>query len=213
MNGMGIHRQLSQCRIYLVATSENKGREKFFVMGFRCAGFLAVFLVVSCVTALRAQTIQIKLVDGKTGRSVPDACVGVWMKKDTRMAVDIPTDKNGVARLRLTQRDNEVDISYSVRLGCGGNGAINPVLRYDGSLTTNTTGSHPSCAYPQSMPRARWKELDFSTKEVLQQGVVSANTCGHVTASPQPGEVILFVRSRNFREKIKDWQNSEAFPF
>jgi hypothetical protein len=75
-----------------------------------------------------------------------------------------------------------------------------------------STGYHPSCAFPESVPRARWKELDFSTKEVLQHGVVSSNTCGEATASPQPGEVILFVRPRNFREKVQDWKASEAFP-
>ncbi|MGA3126499.1 MAG: hypothetical protein ABSD13_07260 [Candidatus Korobacteraceae bacterium] len=135
------------------------------------------------------------------------------IKKNSRMFVYIPADKNGVARLRLTQKDNEVDSSYNSKLGCGGTGAINPVLKYDDTLTTYTTGDNPSCAFPQSMPNARWKEIDFSTKEALQHGVISANTCGKVTASPQPGEVIIFVRPRNFREKVQDWKNSEAFPF
>jgi hypothetical protein len=181
-------------------------------MRFAAEGFLALFLFASCATALRAQTIQIKLVNGRTGRPVAGACVGARTKGAGDKLSLIPADRDGVARLRLTQKDSEVDIPYDPKLGCGGNGAINPVLKYDDILTTYSTGDHPSCAFPESMPLARWKELDFSTKEVLQNGVVSANTCGEATASPQPGEVILFVRPKNFREKVHDWKASEAFP-
>ena len=121
--------------------------------------------------------IQIKLVNGKTWSPVADACVGAWMKDaSNKMSVYIPADRDGIARLRVTQKDGDVDISYNPKLGCGGNGAINPVLKYDDTLTTYSTGDHPSCAFPESVPLARWKQLDFSTKEVLQYGVVSANT-------------------------------------
>lgn len=182
-------------------------------MKFVAKGFLALFLFASCATA-RPQAIQIKLVYGKTGHPVAGACVGAWTKDaSNKRSAFIPTDKDGVARLRLAQKDSEVDISYDPKLGCGGNGAINPVLKYDDTLSTYSTGNHPSCGFPEDMPRARWKELDFSTKEVLQHGVVSTNTCGNATASPQPGEIILFVRPRNFREKVQDWKDSEAFPF
>ncbi len=182
-------------------------------MRFAEKAFLAFLLFASCATILRAQTIQIKLMNGKTGRPVAGACVGVWMKDPTnKMSVYIPAGKDGVARLRLTQKDTELDVFYNPKLGCGGNSAINPVLKYDDTLTTYSTGAHPSCAFPENVPNARWKEIDFSTKEVLQHGVVSANTCGTAAASPQPGEVILFVRSRNFHEKVQDWKASEAFP-
>jgi hypothetical protein len=174
---------------------------------------LALAFFASYSTALRAQTIQIKLVDGKTGRPVAGACVGAWIKDaNNKMSLYIPADKDGTARLRLTQEDSDVDISYNQKLGCGGTGAVNPVLKYGDTLTTYSTGDHPSCAFPESIPKARWKEIDFSTKEVLQHGVASAITCGKVMASPQPGEVILFVRSRNFHEKVQDWKASEAFP-
>jgi len=193
-------------------TTGDKCSMRFFAIRFAAKVFLTLLLFASCAAVLSAQTIQIKLVNGKTGRPVAGACVGVRMK-NARMSVFIPADKNGVARLRLTQKDNEVDISYNSKLGCGGNGAINPVFKYDDTMTTYTTGDNPSCAFPQSIPNARWKEIDFSTNEVLQHGVISANTCGKVTASPQPGDVTLFVRPRNFREKVQDWKSSEAFPF
>lgn len=38
---------------------------------------------------------------------------------------------------------------------------------------------------------------------VLQHGVVTANYCGNTTASPQPGEIIIFVRPLTWWEKLK----------
>jgi len=175
---------------------------------------LALLLLASSATALRSQNIQIKLVDGKTGRAVRDACVGAWMKNaSTKTSLFIPVDKDGVAHLRLTRKDSEVEVSYDPKLRCGGAGAINPVIKRDDTLTTYSTGFHPSCAFPESMPLARWKEINFSTDEVIEHGVASANTCGKVTIALQPGTVILFVRPRNHREKMYDWRNSEFFPF
>jgi len=194
-------------------TTGDKSSSRFFITEFAARSLLALIIWVLCVTALRAQAIQIKLVDGKTGRPVAGACVGAMMTKDYRKRVSIPMDKDGIASLRLTQKDNEVGSAVDTKLGCGGDGAINPVFKYADSLTTYTYGDHPSCAFPESMPNARYKGIDFSTKDVLEHGVVSANTCSRVTASPQPGEIILFVRPRNFREKVKDWLNRETFPF
>jgi hypothetical protein len=196
-------------------TTGNKSSRRSFAMNFAAKGLLAFLFFASYATALRAQTIQFKVVNGKTGRPVANVCVNAvdeW-SKTAWISVYIRTDKNGVAQLRLTHNDNEVDISYNLKLYCGPDGAINPVLKYNDTLRTYTTLYHPSCAFPQSIPNAREKEMDpISTKEVLQHGFVSANTCGKVTASPQPGQVILFVRPRNFHEKVQDWHNNEAFP-
>jgi len=182
-------------------------------MRFLATKFLAPLFFALCTTALCAQTIQIKLVDGKTGRLVGRACVGVWNRKDSQLPVYMSTDKDGVARLRLTQKDSEVDISYNPKLGCGGTGTTNPVLKYEDTLAIYSTGDHPSCALPATMPNARWKETDpIRTNEVLQKGFVSANTCGKATASPQPGIVVLFVRPRNFHERVQDWKAGEYFP-
>jgi hypothetical protein len=193
--------------------ASDKARKTFVAMSLPAKGFLVLLLFASSATALRAQTIEIRLVNGKTGRPVAHGCVGAWMKDPSKqMSLYIPADTDGVARLRLTRNDSEVDVSYNPKLGCGGTGAINPVLKYDDTLTTYTTGANPSCAFPESMPNGRYKEMDFPSKEVLQRGVVSANTCGKAAASPQPGVVILFVRPRNFWEKVQDWKASEAFP-
>jgi len=63
-------------------------------------------------TILCAQTVTIKLVDGRTGHPMLNSYVNVWVgpnpQKETMMM--IPTDKDGIARLRLTDNDNEVYI-------------------------------------------------------------------------------------------------------
>jgi hypothetical protein len=45
--------------------------------------------------------------------------------------------------------------------------------------------------------------MRFATKKILQSGVVTANVCGKVTASPEPGEAILFVRPLSWWKKLK----------
>jgi hypothetical protein len=43
----------------------------------------------------------------------------------------------------------------------------------------------------------------FSTRDVLQFGVVTENLCGKAKASPEPGELVIFVRPLTFWEKMK----------
>jgi hypothetical protein len=141
-------------------TTGDKSSRRYCAIRLTATALLALLFFASYATSLRAQTIRIKLVDGKTGLPVSGACVGVMMMKDYRKQVSsIPTDKDGIASLRLTQKDNEVDIAVDTKLGCGGDGAINPVFKYADSLTTDTYGDHPSCAFPESMPNARYKNL------------------------------------------------------
>ena len=160
--------------------------------------FLLFVALSSPGMLLYAQTIQIKLVNGRSGRPMAGTCVNVWVgeRKDT---MAIPTDDNGVARLRLTDKDSEVDV-HSLWKGCGFFGVTNPVVRYGNSLQINV--SYVLCR-PHA-PDYSWLALtSFSTQEVIQQGIVTPNSCGKATASPKPGEVIMFVRPANFWEKLK----------
>ena len=193
---------------YLKAESiGQQGRRRF------TAKTLFALLTFTSCTTLCAQKIEIVLVNGKTGRPVANACVSVWMTKDIRTRATIRTDKDGIAWLGLTKNDKEADVTPNVKLGCGGDGAINPVFKYADLLSAYTAVDAPSCTLPEKMQEARWKEMGpLSTKEVIQKGFVSANTCGKVTRAPQPGVVILFVRAKNFHEKVEDWKACEYFP-
>ena len=161
---------------------------------------LVTVLLVMPAMSLAAQTLEIKLVDGRNGRPMvgTSAYVNVWVGGERKEAISIPTDEKGVARLQLTLNPSEVNIPNSKN-----NGSIivdHPVVKYDESFRINAP-------YVLCGPRGggySWLELkNFSTKEVLDQGYVSANTCGKATVSPQPGQVVLFVRPLTFWEKMK----------
>ena len=197
-------------------TTGNMSGRMLFAMRVATRGLLSLFLLAPCAAVLCAQTIQFKVVNGITGRPVANVCVRTVAEWQQNHWVDIyiRTDKNGVALLRFTHNDNEVDIPYNLKLHCGPTGAINPIIKYIDTLKPHTGGDHPSCVFPPDLPNARVKEMDpIPTSEVLQHGFASANTCGNFTVSPQPGQVILFVRPRTFHEKVQDWKASEAFPF
>ncbi len=164
----------------------------------RVLNFLIFVALSSSGMLLYAQTIQIKLVNGRNGSPLAGTCVNVWVGNERKDAMAIPTDENGVARLRLTDKNSEVDV-HSWK-GCGSFGVTNPVVRYDNSLRINA--SYVSCQ-PHS-PDYSWLAItSFSTQEVIQQGIVTPNSCGKATASPKPGEVIMFVRPLNWWEKLK----------
>ncbi len=152
-------------------------------------------------TVLRAQTVEIKLVDGRNGHPMKGTCVDVWVGKPRKivMSMVIPTDEKGVARLRLTDNDGEIDV-HNHWAGCGDRGVANPVVTYDDPLKIHA--GYVLCQARKS--DYSWLAvMDFSTKEVLQHGIATANTCGKVTASPKPGEVVIFVRPLNWWETFK----------
>lgn len=171
--------------------------------GSLCFGFLNVFVTVLLILpamSLSAQTIEIKLVHGRTGHPMVGASsyVNVWVGGERKEAIAIPTDEKGVARLQLTMNPSEVNIPNSKN-----NGSIvvdHPVMKYDESFRINA----PSVLCGPEGGRYSWLALKkFSTKQVLDHGYVSANSCGKAAASPQPGQVILFVRPLTFWEKMK----------
>lgn len=95
-------------------TSRNKSRTRFFAIRFAGMALLALLLFASCATALRAQTIQIALVNGKTGRPITDSSeLSVWVGKVQELGggkLIIPTDKHGIALLSLTHKDSEINV-------------------------------------------------------------------------------------------------------
>jgi len=160
-----------------------------------------IALLGSSGSVLYAQTIEIKLVNGRNGRPIAASCVnvGVAVGNEHKQTIAIPTDKDGIARLRLTNKDDEIDIHDRLK-DCGLFGVINPVVKYDDVLPINV-------GYVLCQSRTAdnsWLAItDLSTKEILQHGIVRANTCGKATASPKPGEVIIYVRPLSWWEKLK----------
>jgi hypothetical protein len=151
--------------------------------------------------SLSAQTLEITLVDGRNGRPMVGASsyVNVWVGTERKEAIAIPTDGNGVARLQLTLDTGEINIPDSSK-DRGSIVVAHPVVNYDESFRINT----PYVLCGSGGSNYSWlRSENFSTKEILQRGYVSPNTCGKVTVSPQPGQVILFVRSLTWWEKLE----------
>ncbi len=101
----------------------------------------------------------------------------------------IPTDREGVAWFRLTKDDTEVNT-----------GVANPVVKYSDNFRVHI----PFALCQRNGSNYSWLAITtLSTKGVLEQGTVSANTCGKATAMPIPGEVIVFVRPLTFWEELR----------
>src|SRR3569832_953555 len=73
--------------------------------------FLAAYLLLYGLP-LSAQTLQIKLVDGRTGRPMVGtrSYVNVWVGEHRKDSIAIPIDGSGVARLKLTEDAAETNI-------------------------------------------------------------------------------------------------------
>jgi hypothetical protein len=158
--------------------------------------FLVLFLLSSSGTLFYAQTVTIKLVNGRDGHQMAATCVGVWVRQDRKDLVSIPTDKSGIAQLRLTDNDGEIDI-HNRSKDCGLFGVINPVVKYDDTLRIDV-------GYALCLPRPDYSLLaltGISTKQLIQQGIVMPNSCGKATASTEPGKLIIFVRPFSWWER------------
>lgn len=161
--------------------------------------FVLLFLALPGVS-LVAQTLEIKLVDGRNGRPMVGASsyVNVWVGTQRKQAIAIPADEKGIARIQLTLNPAEVNIPSSK--DSGSIVVEHPVVMYDESFRINAP--YALCASRES--NYSWLRLEkLPTKEVLSRGYVSPNTCGKSTDSPSPGQVILFVRPLTWREKLK----------
>lgn len=151
-------------------------------------------------TAVHAQTLRIKLVNGRNGRPIANSCINVWVGNAQKEAMAIPTDGDGVATLRLTENDGEVDVHERWK-PCGHFGVINPIVKYSDSFRVNA--GYVLCQ--PHKPDYSWLSIEpFSTREVLRSGVVTANLCGEAKASAEPGELTVFVRPLTFWEKMKE---------
>ena len=167
---------------------------------FGIVKFLMSLFLILYGASLSAQTLEITLVDGRNGRPMVGASsyVNLWIGAERKEAIAIPTDGKGVARLQLTLDTGEVNIPNSKN-----SGSIvvdHPIVKYDESFRINA----PYVLCESEGSTYSWlRSANFSTIEILRHGYASPNTCGKVTVSPQPGQVILFVRPLTWWEKLK----------
>lgn len=168
---------------------------------FSIGKLLVPLLLILCGVPLSAQEIKIKLVDGRNGRPMAGTAshVNVWVGAERKEAIAMPTDGNGVARFQLTLDSGKVNIPNPSK-DSGSIVVANPVVEYNKSFRINVP--YVLCG-PGGSNYSWLKSLHFSTKQILEHGYVSPNTCGKMRASPKPGQVVLFVRPLTWWEKLK----------
>ncbi len=141
---------------------------------------------------------RIKLVNGRNGSPMAHTCVNVGVDH-LRHMLAVPTNEEGIAQFRLTHDDSEVNTQNRWQ-GCGDFGVIDPVVRYSDAVGINV--GYVPCETRKT--DYSWLAVrKFSTAKIVQHGVVTSNTCGKATASPESGEVVVFVRPLTWWEKFK----------
>jgi hypothetical protein len=167
---------------------------------FQVVAFAAIALLfASSGTVLHAQTIKIKFVNGKSGQPIANTCVNTWVGTGRIEAMAIPTDKDGVAWLYLTDKHTEVNTQNRPK-NCGDFGVAHPVVKY--ADTIRVVAGYAVCQ-PHASDYSWLATMTFSTKQIVQRGIVTPNNCGKSTASANPGELVIFVRPRTWWEKLK----------
>jgi hypothetical protein len=152
---------------------------------------------------LCGQTIEIKIVNGRNGHPIEDKCMNVWAGDrsvpGSGPLVETQTDTNGIIKLRLGDENTKIE-GQARQLVCGLQGIVGPSLKYGDTISVRT--GFVLCQ--SQIPDYSWLAMtDFSTKQLIEHGIVTPNTCGKATASPKPGEAVLFVRPLTWWEKLK----------
>lgn len=162
--------------------------------GGRCAALLAM-CALGCSIALHAQAaataktiITIKLRDGKTGQAVDASNVNVRFNHQSEAG------------------GNWVDQKED--------GIIEVTLPRDARVIAIRTTYMNSLEYYVSCDVAKQKNVDAETwypvADILAGGLAIPNDCvrpkdaDKVKIDPKPGELILFVRKRNWKEQVTE---------
>ena len=138
---------------------------------------LITLVALGGIAAAQQMTYTVKLVDGKTGKTLPNQHMSIDMvasKSDTPKGFyDATTDKDGIATISIDlQQDKWVWVYV------------------DDFLTTCEKKRDPGL---------------FSMEDILSRGVSTPNRCRH-RFSPEkdvPGRFVVYTREMSFWEKMK----------
>lgn len=135
---------------------------------------IAVFLFTTGLCPAQQVTkVVVRFVDGTNGKPIKDKGVNIYAGHEKVTWGD--TDSKG--RIEL-----EIRSGQPRELGIGPDFVFDCRLMRDSNILLARTLKYP---------------LD----EIVTKGIVGENLCGTATASPTPGELILFVRPRTSKEK------------
>src|SRR5215472_5051938 len=144
------------------------GRTRARLLPFKLRGvadLLMIFVLGLSGSALSAQTIEITLVNGRSGHPMADECIQVWVRDKAKPTsgplLQTQTDQDGITTVRLADEDTK--ISQNQRLACGLSGIINPVVKYGDTISVRA--GYVLCQARR--PDSSWLAMThFSTTEL-----------------------------------------------
>ena len=149
---------------------------------------LFVSLMGACGSfgADRTKTITVKVYDGKNGHPLVPTGFQVYVDHQSTMHGDwVKQNDDGTADLTVPTETSAVALH----------------LAYDNSMEL-----YVNC----DADRNEFGDVWYSVPQIMTKGFVSANSCGKAKANEKykttaaPGELILFVRERNWKERAKE---------
>jgi hypothetical protein len=158
-------------------------------MARRTIGSLLFVWLIALSSTLLAQdtkTITLKVFDGKTGH--PIMATGYQVRADHLKAVHndwVKQNDDGSADLTIPSDVHEISIH----------------LAYDNSMEI-----YVNCDAQKNTFGDVW----YLVPQIMSEGMVMANGCGHAKVNEKykttalPGELIMFVREKNWFERGKD---------
>ena len=149
---------------------------------------LLMGLIAFCGTlfAEPIKTITIKVYDGKSGRPIVPTSYQVRADRSTEMHSDwIKQKEDGTAELTIPADTSVVALHFS----------------YDNAMEL-----YVNCDADKNAFGDVW----YSVPQIMAKGMVTSNLCGKSKENEKykttaaPGELILFVRERNWKERAED---------
>ena len=147
---------------------------------------VSLFALCGALHAQDTKTITLKVFDGKTGHPVMPT--GYQIRVDHLKAVHndwVKQNDDGSAELTIPADVHEISVH----------------LAYDASMEI-----YINCDAQKNTFGDVW----YLVPQIMAEGMVMANGCGHAKANEKfkttalPGELILFVREKNWYERGKD---------
>jgi hypothetical protein len=143
---------------------------------------LCASLLISAGYAQSARPITIRILDSKTARPVvpTNFLVRINHQKDIH-ANWVTQNENRTATLTIPADATVISIQAT----------------YDGAMQIFV---NCDTVIDQQNPQQHW----YPVSTILTSGIVAPNGCSKMKDTAQPGELILFVRKANFRERTQD---------
>jgi hypothetical protein len=142
------------------------------------AGFLCVALFCAGLHAQAANTIHIRLLDGKTGLPVEASNYMVRIDRhDTVHNEWVKINDDGTVTVTLPADAKEIAVKAT----------------YELSMAT-----YINCDAAKEKDKER--DIWYPISQILQSGLVAPNECSKTNYTAKPGEFVFFVRKRTFLE-------------